>query len=91
MNGNADSLQGWRLLSQLQLQNEQADSAAESAAKGLKCLAHRCSRGYQCRPDVAAGVVLARGQSLLALERLDDAHIVFKALIGIFLLLTQSP
>lgn len=86
MSGSADSLQGWQLLSQLQLQNGQHDLAAESAAKGLQCLAQRRSRGYQPSPQAAAGIVLTRGHSLLALDHLDDAHAMYKALTGWFVL-----
>lgn len=82
MAANADSLQGWQLLSQLQLQNEQPDLAAKSAGKGLMCLGQKHDKGYRCHPEVAAGIVLARGHSLLALDRLDDAHTMFKALTG---------
>lgn len=83
MDAGIDSLQGWQLLSELQLQNEQPELAAESAGRGLKCLAQRHSRGYLPPPEVAAGIVLARGHSLLALERLDDAQAMFTALTGI--------
>ncbi|KAL3133073.1 hypothetical protein ABBQ38_006975 [Trebouxia sp. C0009 RCD-2024] len=80
MDASADSLPGWQLLSELQLQNEQPEAAAESAGRGLKCLAQRRSRGYLPPPEVAAGIVLARGHSLLALDRLDEAQAMFKAL-----------
>ena len=90
MSANADSLQGWQLLSQLQLQNGQADLAAESAGKGLQCLAQRCSRGYQPLPQTAAEMVLARGHSLLALDCLDDAHAMYNALTGWFVLTSCS-
>ena len=83
MSGSADSLQGWQLLSELQLQNEQFDLAADSAAKGLKLLAQRRSKGYQGQPHCAAGIVLARGYSLLALERLTEAQAMFQALAGL--------
>ena len=83
MSAGADSLQGWQLLSQLQLQNEHADLAADSAAKGLKCLGHRHKRGYQSPPDIAAGIVLARGHSLLALGRFEDAQAMFRVLTGL--------
>lgn len=82
MAASADSLPGWQVLSQLRLQNEQSDLAAESAGKGLKCLAQRHSKGYQSHPAVAAGIVLARGHSLLTLNRLGEAHAMFKALTG---------
>lgn len=82
MDASADSLPGWQLLSELQLQNEQPEAAAESAGRGLKCLAQRRSRGYLPPPEVAAGIVLARGHSLLALDRLDEAQAMFKALTG---------
>ena len=82
MAAGADSLSGWHVLSQLCLQNEQPDLAAESAGKGLKCIAQRHSKGYQYDLAVAAGIVLARGHSLVALDRLDEAHAMFQALIG---------
>lgn len=82
MKGNIDSIQGWQLLSQLQLQNQQYDLAAESAAKGLKCLHHRQKRGYCSQPGMAAGIVLARAHSLLHLGLSDDAVALFKALTG---------
>lgn len=87
MAAGADSLPGWQVLSQLRLQNEQPDLAAESAGKGLKCLAHRHSTGYQYHPAVAAGIVLARAHSLLAQDRLDEAQALFKALTGTPILL----
>ncbi len=80
---NVDSIQGWQLLSQLQLQNQQYDLAAESAAKGLKCLHQRQKRGYCSQPAIAAGTALARAHSLLHLGRSDDAVALFKALTGI--------
>ena len=83
MDAGADSLPGWQLLSELRLRNEQPELAAESAGRGLKCLAQRHSRGYVSHPQVAAGIVLARGHSLLALDRLDEAQAMFKALTGI--------
>ncbi len=82
MKANADSIQGWQLLSQLQLQNQQYDLAAESAAKGLKCLHQRQKRGYSSQPAIAAGIVLARAHSLLHLGLSDDAVALFKALTG---------
>ena len=82
MAASADSLSGWHVLSQLRLQNEQPDLAAESAGKGLKCLAQRHSKGYQYHPAVAADIVLARGHSLLVLDRLGEAHAMFKILTG---------
>ena len=90
MTASADSLQGWQLLSQLQLQNEQFDLAADSAAKGLKCLHQRRSRGYQSLPELAAATVLVRGHSLLSLKRPDDALTLFKALTGIVLCSVNS-
>lgn len=86
MKGSADSLQGWQRLSQLQLQNQQPDQAAESAAKGLKCLRQRQNRSYRSQPDIAAAIVLARGQSLCALDCADDALVMFNALTGALLL-----
>ncbi len=83
MKASVDSTQGWQLLSQLQLQNQQYDLAAESAAKGLKCLHQRQKRGYCSQPAVAAGIVLARAHSLLHLGLSDDAVALFKALTGI--------
>ncbi|KAL0025266.1 hypothetical protein WJX77_012112 [Trebouxia sp. C0004] len=80
MKANVDSIQGWRLLSQLQLQNQQYDLAAESAAKGLKCLHQRQKRGYRSPPAIAAGIVLARAHSLLRLGLSDDAVALFKVL-----------
>lgn len=82
MAASADSIPGWQVLSQLRLQNEQPDLAAESAGKGLKFLAQRHSKGYQSHAAVAAGIVLARGHSLLALDRLGEAQAMFKALTG---------
>lgn len=82
MRAGADSLQGWQLLCQLQLQNEQYDLAAESAAMGLKCLHQRRSRGYRSQPAVAAAIVLTRGYSLLAGGRPDEALVLFTALTG---------
>ena len=79
---SADSLQGLQILSHLQLQNEQFDLAADSAAKGLKCLQRRQSRGYQNPATIAAAIVLTRGHSLLRLQRTDDALAMFKALTG---------
>ena len=83
MRASADSLQGWQLLCQLQLQNEQYDLAAESATMGLKCLHQRRSRGYRSHPAVAAAMVLTRGYSLLARDHPDEALVLFKALTGI--------
>lgn len=80
MKANVDSIQGWQLLSQLQLQNQQYDLAAESAAKGLKCLHQRQKRGYRSQPAIAAGIVSARAHSLLHLGLLDDAVALFEAL-----------
>lgn len=91
MDAGADSLPGWQLLSELQLQNEQPEPAAESAARGLKCLAQRRGKGYLGPPEVAAGIVLARGYSLLALERLDEAQAMFNALTGILVLPESQP
>ena len=82
MKANVDSIQGWQLLSQLQLQNQQYDLAAESAAKGLKCLHQRQKRGYRSQPAIAAGIVLARAHSLLHLGLLDDAVALLQALTG---------
>jgi len=82
MKASVDSIQGWQLLSQLQLQNQQYDLAAESAAKGLKCLHQRQKRGYRSQPAIAAGIVLARARSLLHLGLSDDAVALFKALTG---------
>jgi len=70
---SVDSIQSWQLLSQLQLQNQQYDLAAESAAKGLKCLHQRQKRGYRSQPAIAAGIVLARARSLLHLGLSDVA------------------
>lgn len=82
MAASADSLPGWLVLSQLHLQNEQPELAAESAGKGLKCLAQRHSKGCQYHPALAAGIVLARGHCLLALDRLNEAQAMFSALTG---------
>lgn len=82
MAASADSLSGWHVLSQLRLRNEQPDLAAESAGKGLKCIAQRHSKGYQYDLAVAAGIVSVRGHSLVALDRLGEAHAMFQALIG---------
>jgi len=84
MKASVDSIQGWQLLSQLQLQNQQYDMAAESAAKGLKCLHQRQKRGYCSQPAIAAGIVLARAHSLLHLGLSDDAVALFDALTGKF-------
>ena len=83
MKGGADSVKGWQLLCKLQLQNEQYSLAADSAAQGLKCLHHKQNRGYPCSPSGAAAIVLARGHSLLALERPVEAMNMFTALTGI--------
>ena len=83
MKGDADSLQGLQVLSHLQLQNEQFDLAAESAAKGLKVLQRRQSKGYYNRATTAAAIVLTRGHSLLGLRCTDDALVMFKALNGV--------
>lgn len=91
MHAGADSLQGWQLLSELQLQNEQPELAAESAGRGLKCLAQRGARGYVLPPEVAAGIVLARGHSLLVLDRLHEAQAMFEALTGISTLPKSQP
>ena len=79
---SADSLSAWQLLSKLRLQNKQADLAADAAGKGIKCLHQRQSRGYQVLPDLSAKLVLARGQSLLALGSLPEALAMFRALTG---------
>ena len=78
----ADSLQAWQLLSQLQLQNQQAELAADAAAKGIKCLHLRQSKGYKVVSALSAKLVLVRGQSLLALGTLPDALAMFKTLTG---------
>lgn len=89
MAASADSLPGWLVLSQLHFQNEQPELAAESAGKGLKCLAQRHSKGYQYHPALAAGIVSARGHSLLALDRLGEAQAMFSALTGMPVLLSR--
>ena len=86
MKAGTDSLQGWQVLSHLQFQNEQFDLAADSAAQGLKLLAQRHKRGHQDPSDVAAGILLTRGQSLLALQQTDEALAVFKALTGLLIM-----
>ena len=82
MKANIDSIQGWQLLSKLQLQNQQYDLAAESAAKGLKFLHQRQKRGYHSHCGIAAGIVLARAYSLLHLGLSDDAMALFETLTG---------
>lgn len=77
-----DSVCAWVLLSEVRLQSKQFDLAAEAAGQGIKCLHHRQSRGYQVLPELSAKLVLARGQSLLALGNATDAVPLFEALIG---------
>ena len=82
LNGSADSLHAWQLLSELHLQNKQAEQASDAAGKGIKCLHQRQSKGYQVLPELSAKLVLARGRSLLTLGSLPDALAMFRALTG---------